>query len=258
MLLRDRKNPFRKKALAIAFAVGAVAALLQPLSGDLAAREVAGLQPIKMAAFEGLFETKREAPLAIGGIPDVEARRLRYAIELPDMLSLMTYHDPHALVRGLDSFPRSDWPSPLIAVHLAFQVMVGAGMAMVALALWAGWLLWRQRTIFDSYWFLQSLVAASPLGVIAVEAGWTVTEVGRQPWVIYGVMRTADAVTPMPGLVIPFVLFTILYIFLAVTVAYLLWQQAVGTSASYWARLSQLTWQAKGSSCATVSLSMTI
>jgi cytochrome d ubiquinol oxidase subunit I len=99
MLLRDRKNPFHKKALAIAFAVGALAALAQPLSGDLAAREVARLQPIKMAAFEGLFETKRGAPLAIGGIPDVKARRLRYAIELPDMLSLMTYHDPHALVR---------------------------------------------------------------------------------------------------------------------------------------------------------------
>jgi cytochrome bd ubiquinol oxidase subunit I len=99
MLLRDRKNPSHKKALAIAFAVGALAALAQPLSGDLAAREVARLQPVKMAAFEGLFETKRGAPLAIGGIPDVEARRLRYAIELPDMLSLMTYHDPHALVR---------------------------------------------------------------------------------------------------------------------------------------------------------------
>jgi cytochrome bd ubiquinol oxidase subunit I len=227
MLPRDRKNPFHKKALAIAFAVGALAALAQPLSGDLAAREVARLQPIKMAAFEGLFETKRGAPLAIGGIPDVEAGRLRYAIELPDMLSLMTYHDPHALVRGLDSFPRSDWPSPLIAVHLAFQVMVGAGMAMVALALWAGWLLWRQRTIYDSYWFLQALVAGSPFGVIAVEAGWTVTEVGRQPWIIYGVMRTADAVTPMPGLAVTFVLFTILYIFLAVTVAYLLWRQVM-------------------------------
>jgi cytochrome bd ubiquinol oxidase subunit I len=152
---------------------------------------------------------------------------LRYAIELPDMLSLMTYHDPHALVRGLDSFPQSDWPSPMIAVRLAFQVMVSTGMAMVALALWAGWLLRRQRTIYDSYWFLQALVAASPLGVIAVEAGWTVTVMGRQPWISYGVMRTADAVTPMPGLAVTFVLFSILYIFLAVTVGYLLWRQVM-------------------------------
>jgi cytochrome d ubiquinol oxidase subunit I len=227
MLLRDRDNPFHKKALGIAFAVGALAALAQPLSGDLAAREVARLQPTKLAAFEGLFETQRGAPLAIGGIPDVKARRLRYAIELPDMLSFMAYHDPHALVRGLDSFPQSNWPSPLLAVHLAFQVMVGAGFALAGLALWAGWLLWRRRTIFSSDWFLRAVVAASPLGIIAVEAGWTVTEEGRQPWVIYGVMRTADAVTPMPGLTATFILFTILYIFLAVTVAYLLLRQVI-------------------------------
>ncbi|MBV8356862.1 MAG: cytochrome ubiquinol oxidase subunit I, partial [Deltaproteobacteria bacterium] len=191
MLLRDRDNPFHKKALAIALTVGALGALVQPLSGDFAAREVTRLQPIKMAAFEGLFETQRGAPLALGGIPDVNARRLRYGIELPDMLSLMTYHDPHALVRGLDSFPQRNWPGPLITVHLAFQVMVGAGFAMAALALWAGWLLWRSGTIYSSDWFLRAVVAASPLGFIAVEAGWMVTELGRQPWVIYGVMRTA-------------------------------------------------------------------
>src|SRR6516225_3188258 len=222
MSLRDRNNPFHKKALSIALTVGALGALVQPLTGDLAAREVARLQPIKMAAFEGLFKTQRGAPLALGGIPDVKERRLRYGIELPEMLSLMTYHDPHALVRGLDSFPQRDWPGALIAVHLAFQVMVGAGFAMAALALWAGWLLWRRGTIYSSDWFLRAVVATSPLGFIAVEAGWMVTELGRQPWVIYGVMRTADAVIPMPGLVVPFALFTVLYFFLAVTVVYLL------------------------------------
>jgi len=222
MLLRDRNNLFHKKALGIALTVAALGALVQPLTGDFAAREVARLQPVKMAATEGLFETQRGAPLAIGGIPDMKARRLRYAIELPDMLSLMTYHDPHALVRGLDSFPQRDWPGALIAVHLAFQVMVGAGFAMAALALWAGWLLWSRGTIYFSDWFLRGVVAASPLGFIAVEAGWMVTELGRQPWVIYGVMRTADAVTPMPDLVVPFALFTLLYLFLGVTVVYLL------------------------------------
>jgi len=227
MLLRDRNNPFHKKALAIALAVGALAALAQPISGDFAAREVARLQPIKFAASEGLFETQRGAPLAIGGIPDVKTHRLRYAIDLPDLLSLMTYHDPHALVRGLDSFPQQDWPDPLSPVHLAFQVMVGAGFAMVAVVLWAGWLLWRRHTIYDTVWFLRALVAASPLGVIAVEAGWVVTELGRQPWIIYGVMRTAAAVTPMPGLAASFFLFTILYFFLAVMVAYLLWEQVI-------------------------------
>lgn len=227
MLLRDRKNTFHKKALAIALTVGALGALLQPLSGDFAAREVARLQPIKLAASEGLFESQRGAPLAIGGVPDVKAHRLRYAIDLPDLLSLMAFHDSHALVRGLDSFPRDDWPYPLIAVHLAFQVMVGAGFAMTALSLWAGWLLLHYRTIYSSDWFLCALVAASPLGFIAVECGWVVTELGRQPWIIYGVMKTADAVTPMPGLAASFVLFTILYCFLAIIVAYLLWEQVI-------------------------------
>jgi cytochrome bd ubiquinol oxidase subunit I len=227
MLVRDRGNPFHRRGLGIALAVGAVAALVQPFSGDLSAREVARLQPIKLAAFEGLFETRRGAPLAIGGIPDVKTRTLRFAIELPDMLSIMAYHDPHALVRGLDSFPQRNWPSPLIAVHLAFQVMVGAGFALAALAVWAGLLLWRRRTIYESDWFLYSLAAALPLGFIAVEAGWVVTEVGRQPWVIYGILRTADAVTPMTRLVIPFVLFTMLYLFLAVTVATMLWRQVM-------------------------------
>jgi cytochrome bd ubiquinol oxidase subunit I len=227
MLLRDRHNSFHKKALAIALGVGALAALAQPISGDFAAREVARLQPIKFAASEGLFESQRGAPLAIGGIPDVKTHRLLYAIDLPDLLSLMTYHDPRALVRGLDSFAQHDWPDPLIPVHLAFQVMVGAGFAMVAIVLWAGWLLWRRHTIYDTVWFLRALVAASPLGVIAVEAGWVVTELGRQPWIIYGVMRTAAAVTPMPGLAASFFLFTILYFFLAVIVAYLLWEQVI-------------------------------
>ena len=226
MLLRDRDNPFHRKALAIALSVGALAALAQPLTGDLAAREVARLQPIKLAAFEGLFETERGAPLAIGGIPNAKTHKLQYAIELPEMLSLMTYHDPHALMRGLNSFPPSDWP-PLLIVHLAFQVMVAAGCAMAALALWAGWLLWRRRTIYSSDFFLRTVVAAAPLGIIAVEAGWTVTEVGRQPWVIYGVMRTADAVTPMPGLAVTFLFFTVLYIFLAAAVAHLLWRQVM-------------------------------
>jgi cytochrome d ubiquinol oxidase subunit I len=227
MFLRDRRNPFHRRAIAIAFGVGAIAALGQPISGDFAARAVAKLQPIKLAAFEGLFTTESHAPLAIGGIPDVKARKLRYAIELPDMLSIMTYHNPDAVMRGLDSFAEKDRPDPLIAVHLAFQVMVGLGFAMAGMALWAGLLLWRRRTIFSSDWFLWALVGTAPFGLIAVEAGWVVTEVGRQPWIIYGVMRTAQAVTPMPGLTGTFTLFTLLYLFLAGTVVYMMWEQVL-------------------------------
>jgi cytochrome d ubiquinol oxidase subunit I len=227
MLLRDRANPFHRKGLAIALVLGGMAAIAQPLTGDFAAREVGRLQPLKMAAFEGLFETQRGAPLAIGGIPDIKRNRLRYAIEIPDLLSLLTYHNRDAVVRGLDSFPRKDWPSPLAVVHIAFQIMVGAGFAMAGLALWGAFLLWRKRTIFETRLFLYALAAAMPLGVIAVEAGWVVTEVGRQPWVIYNVLRTADAVTPMQGVIVTFPVFTALYFLIAITVAYMMWLQVM-------------------------------
>jgi cytochrome d ubiquinol oxidase subunit I len=110
--------------------------------------------------------------------------------------------------------------------------MVGAGMAMAAVALWAGWPVWRRQPLWDSPWFLRALVDAAPLGLIAVEAGWVVTEVGRQPWIIYGVMPTRDAITPMPHMAGPLVLFTMLYLLLAVTVAYLLWRQVLSSPGS--------------------------
>jgi cytochrome d ubiquinol oxidase subunit I len=227
MWLRDRGNLFHRRAIAIAFTIGAVAAMMQPISGDASARAVAHLQPLKMAAFEGIFHGGPHAPLALGGIPDVKDRRLLYAIELPSMLSIMTYHNADAIIPGLDSFPEKDWPAPMIAVHLGFQIMVGAGFAMAGLGLWGALLRWWRRTLFYSICFIHALVAAAPLGLIAVEAGWVVTEVGRQPWIIYGVMRTADAVTPMPGLTVTFALYSMLYLFLGTTVLFLLWRQVL-------------------------------
>jgi cytochrome d ubiquinol oxidase subunit I len=107
-------------------------------------------------------------------------------------------------------------------VHLGFQGMVACGMALLALAAWAAWLAWRRRRLPDGRWFLRALVAATPLGFVAIEAGWIVTEMGRQPWIIHGIMRTADAVTPMPGLVVPFATFTIVYLALSVILVVLL------------------------------------
>jgi cytochrome bd ubiquinol oxidase subunit I len=227
MLLRDRYNPFHRKGLAIALTLGGICAIAQPFTGDIAARASARLQPVKAAAYEGLFKTQAGAPLAIGGIPDAKKRELRYAIEIPYLLSLMDSHQLHATVPGLDSFPEKDWPQPLMAVHFAFDVMVGLGLAMAALALWAGFQLWRKHTIYDTDLFLYAVGAATPLGIIAVECGWVVTEVGRQPWIIYNVMRTADAVTPAHGLLAWFSVFTLIYIFLAITVAYMIWQQVM-------------------------------
>jgi len=231
MLLRNPRNRFHEAALAIALLVGGVSAVLQPFSGDLIAKSVARTQPVKLAAFEGQFQTERGAPLRIGGIPDEAAGVTRYAIEIPHQLSELAYGDRNAVVKGLNDFPAGDRP-PVAIVHVAFQVMVAAGVAMMAVGLWATWRYWRGRRNgrwLSSRWFLRTIVAAAPLGFIAIEMGWTVTEVGRQPWIIYGVMRTSEAVTPMPGLVVPFVTFTLLYIFLAAITVWLLLRQVAAS-----------------------------
>jgi cytochrome d ubiquinol oxidase subunit I len=227
-LLRDRTNPFHRRALAIALTVGGIAALLQPLSGDLSARAVALNQPAKLAALEGQFKTEAGAPLRIGGIPDEERGETRYAIEIPRGLSFLAFHDTRATVKGLEAFPRDHWPNTRI-VHFAFQAMVALGMLMMGTALWGAYGWWRRRALPDGKWFLRTLMLLAPAGMIAIEAGWTVTEVGRQPWIIQGVMRTSEAVTPMPGLVVPFITFTLLYIFLAVIVVWLLLRQVAAS-----------------------------
>lgn len=226
LLLRDHRNAFHRRALAVALLVGAPAAVLQPLSGDVSARFVAERQPAKLAAMEGQFHTETGAPLRIGGIPDETALRTRWAIEIPSGLSLLAFHDPRARVTGLDAFPRNDWP-PVLIVHLAFQVMVGLGTFMALVGVWAIVETSRRRDLAANRWLMRAVAATAPMGFLCIEAGWVVTEVGRQPWVIYGVLRTADAVTPMPGLIVPFLTFTALYCFLGVIVAYLLYQQVL-------------------------------
>jgi cytochrome d ubiquinol oxidase subunit I len=231
MLRRDPDNHFHRSALAIALLVGGVSAILQPLSGDLIAKAVAENQPVKLAAFEGQFHTEQGAPLRIGGIPDEAAGTTRYAIEIPYGLSILAYGDPNATVKGLNDFPKDVHP-PVAIVHISFQIMVACGVAMMLVALWAAWRYLRGRRNhrwLDSKWFLRVLVAAAPLGFIAIETGWTVTEVGRQPWIIYNVMRTSEAVTPMTGLVLPFITFTVLYIFLAVITVFLLLRQVAAS-----------------------------
>ena len=231
MLLRDWRNRFHKAALAIALVVGGFSAILQPLSGDLLAKTVAVTQPVKLAAFEGQFQTEQGASFRIGGIPDETAGVTRYAIEVPYALSILAYGDPNATVKGLNDFPADERP-PVAIVHIAFQIMVGCGVAMMLIALWGAWRYLRARrneTWLESRWFLRLLVAAAPLGFIAIETGWVVTEVGRQPWIIYGVMRTSEAVTPMPGLIVPFITFTLLYILLAIVTVWLLLRQVAAS-----------------------------
>jgi cytochrome d ubiquinol oxidase subunit I len=207
-----------------------VAAVLLPLSGDVNARYLAHAQPRKLAALEGQFETERAAPLRLGGIPDETARQTRYALELPYGLSLLAFHDPNAEVKGLSAWPEDEWP-PVAVVHVAFQIMVACGTATAALSMVALGLAWRERrrrgswSLPDREGFLRAVVLASPLGFVAIEAGWTVTEVGRQPFIIQDVMRTAAAVTPVPHLAVPFVTFSLVYLGLAFVVVFLLLRQ---------------------------------
>jgi cytochrome d ubiquinol oxidase subunit I len=223
-LLRDPRNLFHRRALELGLLIGGLAAILQPMSGDLLAKAVARNQPVKLAAMEGHFETAKGASLRIGGLPDESRRQTPYSIELPGMLSFLGFGDFDATVRGLNEFTEDLWP-PVAAVHLSFQVMVGSGMLMMFVAVWAAWLQWRRHSLVDSRLFLKAVVFALPFGFIGVESGWFVTELGRQPWIIQGIMRTADAVTPMPGLVVPFLAFTAIYLFLAFIVLMLLIRQ---------------------------------
>ncbi len=220
-LLRTPGSRFHELALRITLIMAAVAVPLQLLTGDLAGKHIARDQPVKLAAAEAHFHTTQGAPLSIGGYADMEARERKLAIEIPYGLSLLAASDPHATVRGLEEFPESDWP-PVNIVHFAFQIMVACGSAMFALVVWFVVAKLRKKDVTRQRLFLKACVAAAPLGMIAIEAGWTVTEVGRQPWIVHGFMRTADAVTPMPGLIVPFLTFTVLYVVLGVIVIALL------------------------------------
>ena len=223
-LRRDPANLFHRRAFAIALSVGGVFALLQPISGDISAKKVAKYQPIKLAAMEAQWETERGAPLRIGGIPNEDTEETRYALEIPKALSFLAHSDFNAEIIGLKTVPREDRP-PVTIVHFAFQIMVLCGIVLIVAGVIGGWLAWKHKSLPTQRWYLRFITCCAPLGFIAIEAGWTVTEVGRQPWIIYNYMRTAEAVTPMPNLVVPFVCFTVLYIFLSIIVVILLRRQ---------------------------------
>jgi cytochrome bd ubiquinol oxidase subunit I len=221
LLLRRGRNRFDEAAIGIALLVGGMAVLLQGVSGDALARMVASKQPMKLASLEGQFQTEAGAPLRIGGLPFPEERETKYVIEIPHGLSLLAFHTPDAVIKGLDQEPERDWPNVRM-VHICFQIMVGCGSLLSLFAVTAGWLAWRKRPLSSHTWFLKALVLVSPLGFVALEAGWMVTELGRQPWIIYHLMRTRDAVTSMPNVMITFLAMTAVYVILGIIVVWLL------------------------------------
>ncbi|HEU4685348.1 MAG TPA: cytochrome ubiquinol oxidase subunit I [Nitrospira sp.] len=227
LVLRRPGTLFHVRALRIALAIGTVPALLQPVSGDLMAKSLAEHQPAKLAAMEALFVTARGADFVVGGIPYADTQTIEYGLKIPRVLSLLLTGDVDGEVLGLDRIARSEWP-PVAVVHVAFQLMVGCGLVMAALAFWSARRWWAGGLEQDRR-LLRALVIAAPLGFIAIEAGWVVTEVGRQPWIIHQVMRTSEAVTPMPGLWVPMVTFSLFYLVLAGIVVWALGRHVAGT-----------------------------
>ncbi len=167
---------------------------LQIVLGDLHGLNTLQHQPAKVAAMEGLWETQRGVAASLFAIPDADAEMNHFEIAIPKLASLYLTHDLNGEVKGLKEWPRADRP-PVGVVYFAFRLMVGIGLFMLAIVL-CGLLLWRRRRLFDTAWYLRACQLAGASGFIAVLAGWTVTEVGRQPWVVYGLMRTSAAVTP--------------------------------------------------------------
>ena len=207
--LRGRRERHHRVGLVVALSFAALAAPAQLLVGDWAARTVAERQPVKLAAFEGLEKTTDGAPFALGG-----------GVEIPKLLSLLAFHDPNATVQGLDSVPEEDQP-PVGIVKASFRAMVAIGTGLAALGAWFAWVWWRRGRLPASPWFHRSLLAAGPLSVVALIAGWVTTEVGRQPWVVYEVMRTEQAVTGAGGIPVGFAALALVYAGLA-AIAYVM------------------------------------
>jgi cytochrome d ubiquinol oxidase subunit I len=232
MIYRKRNVHFHTQAFKIAIIFGAVAAILQPLSGDISAKGAAKRQPAKSAAMEANFHTVDYSPLLIGGVPDTVHKVDNYGLELPGMLSFLVYENFKTPVVGLDKIPEKDQPNVPVT-HYAFQVMVGIGFFLLFAGLLYFLALWWKRGWLFRNWFLKLFIISTPLGFLAVEAGWTVTEVGRQPWIIQGVMRTSEAVTPMQGIQYTFYLFSFVYFTLSLAVVYLLYRQIKMVPALY-------------------------
>jgi cytochrome bd ubiquinol oxidase subunit I len=224
-MLHGRRDDYHRKALAIALVVTVICAPLQFISGDTNARFVAENQTTKFAAMEGQFQTQAGAPLRIGGFPDPRTGQTNFAIEIPGMLSWLGYGNTSAVVKGLNDVPVELRPATEI-IHPAFQVMVGSGSILLLVALASVIYAWRKRRAPDNKWLLRAILVSGPLGFLAIEAGWVVTELGRQPFIIYNVMRTADAVTTAPGLIAYLVTFVALYLLLAAMVVWFLRQIA--------------------------------
>jgi cytochrome bd ubiquinol oxidase subunit I len=218
--LRGRWGRYERTAFAIPLTVAALAAPIQVLVGDWVARDVAAMQPVKLAALEGLAHTTKGAPEHILGWYEPDGT-IKWGIRIPRLLSTLADHNPNATVQGLDSVPARDRP-PVNVVRFAFQTMVGIGTLLALVGVLTLLVRWRRGRLPDSPWFYRAVALCGPLSVVALVAGWVTTEVGRQPWVVYGVMRTSQAVTGAGGIPVGYATLAIVYLGVAIGLAWVL------------------------------------
>jgi cytochrome d ubiquinol oxidase subunit I len=217
--LRGRWTRYERTALVVPLTIAALASPVQVLVGDWAARDVADSQPTKLAALEGLGRTEKGAPIhVLGWYHDGE---VKFGIGVPKMLSVLAFHDPNARVEGLDAVAPAERP-PVNVVRICFQAMVGIGTLLAALGALVLYMRVRRRRLPEWRWFYYGLAAAGPLSVVALICGWIVTEVGRQPWVVYRVMRTSQAVTDAGGIPVGYATLWIVYLAVGVGVVWIL------------------------------------
>jgi cytochrome d ubiquinol oxidase subunit I len=219
--LRGRRDRYHRTALVVTLAFASLAAPVQVVVGDWAGRTVAERQPVKLASMEGLQHTTAGAPFTLGGFYDKGRGKVRFGIEVPRMLSLLAKHNPNATVVGLDSVPPADRP-PVNVVRFAFQTMAGIGTGLALLGVWFVVTWYRKRRLPVSPWFFRFVMLAGPLSFVALIAGWITTEVGRQPWIVYEVMRTEEAVTNAGGMSVGYIVLVLVYISLGAAVVWLL------------------------------------
>jgi cytochrome d ubiquinol oxidase subunit I len=229
-MLRGRRDTYHRAGFFIPFTLGAIVTPFQIYVGDWAARFLSRYQPTKLAAIEGVYRTRSHVPLTIGGVGD--GNGLRYGLEIPNGLSLLVGYDPGTVVKGLDRVPAAQRP-PVTGVHWAFDLMVAIGFFLLALGLWLLWAWWRRRRAGGELptprLFLALAAVAGPAAVVALECGWSVTELGRQPWIVWGVMSVRDAVNPAPGLMTGLWLVLVVYTAMTVATVYVLRRLARGT-----------------------------
>ena len=211
-LLKKRHIEHAKILLKVATVVFIISGILQLFTGHQHAVQVAKTQPAKLAAFEGMWETQTNAPLSMFGIPDAEKETTHLAIGIPSLLSIMVYYDSNAKIQGLKDFPKDERP-PVLIVFTVYHIMIVLGTIFVAMAFLSAYLLFKNK-LWDSKWFLKLMLFSIPLPHIAIQTGWMAAEIGRQPWAVYQVLRTADAasvVVPAWQVLFTLIMFVIIY-----------------------------------------------